>query len=96
MGCGAALATGLGFVCFVVINPCVLPATELIWASFLFVSQIAQSYPQVLKDEEKRQLYDQFGAEAAERGTPPPQNPFGGFQVGLMIYYIIGSFSYNT
>ena len=24
MGCGAAEATGLGFVCFVVINPCVL------------------------------------------------------------------------
>ena len=34
MGCGDAEATGLGFVCCVVINPCVL-STELIWA-FLF------------------------------------------------------------
>ena len=26
MGCGAAEATGLVFVCFVIINPCVLSA----------------------------------------------------------------------
>ena len=31
MGYGAAEATGPGFVCFVVINPCVLSATEFIW-----------------------------------------------------------------
>ena len=35
MGCGAAEATGLGFVCFVVINPGVLSPRELIQA-FLF------------------------------------------------------------
>ena len=28
-GCGAAEATGLGFVCFVVINPCVLSANSV-------------------------------------------------------------------
>ena len=32
----ASEATGLGFVCFVVINPCVLSANKLIWA-FLFL-----------------------------------------------------------
>ena len=30
MGCGAAEATGLGFVCFVVINPCVLLANKVV------------------------------------------------------------------
>ena len=37
IGCGAAEATDLGFVCFV-INPCVLLATELIWVFFCFIN----------------------------------------------------------
>mgnify|MGYP003571746643 CR=1 FL=1 len=36
MGCGAAEATGLGFVCFVVINPCVLSANRVDLGFFLF------------------------------------------------------------
>ena len=35
MGCGAAEATGLGFVCFVVINPRVLSSKVLILGLFL-------------------------------------------------------------
>ena len=34
MGCGAAEATGLGFVCFVVINPCVSSVNRVVF--FLF------------------------------------------------------------
>ena len=37
MGCGAAEATGLGFVCFIVINPCVLSANR-VDLGFFFVS----------------------------------------------------------
>ena len=45
MGC-AAEATGLGFICFFVINPRVLSATKLIWLLFLFVcSWVFQFYP---------------------------------------------------
>ena len=36
MGCGAAEATGLGFVCFVVINPWVLSANRVDLGFFLF------------------------------------------------------------
>ena len=36
MGCGAAEATGLGFVCFVVINPCVLSANRVFFWFILF------------------------------------------------------------
>ena len=36
MGCGAAEATGLGFVCFVVINPRVLSANKVDLGSFFF------------------------------------------------------------
>ena len=34
MGCGAAEATDLGFVCFVVINPCVLSAYRVYFGIF--------------------------------------------------------------
>ena len=37
MGCGAAEATGLGFVCFVVINPRVLSANSVDLGFFLFL-----------------------------------------------------------
>ena len=36
MGCGAAEATGLGFVCFIVINPCVLSTNIVDFGLFLF------------------------------------------------------------
>ena len=36
MGCGAAEATGLGFVCFVVTNPCVLSANKVDLGFFCF------------------------------------------------------------
>ena len=36
MGCGATEATGLGFVCFVVINPHVLTANRVDFGLFLF------------------------------------------------------------
>ena len=36
IGCGATEATGLGFVCFVVINPCVLSANRVDLGFFLF------------------------------------------------------------
>ena len=36
VGCGAAEATGPGFVCFVVINPCVLSANRVVFGLFLF------------------------------------------------------------
>ena len=38
MGCGAAEATGLGFVCFVVINPCVLSANRVDLVFFCFIN----------------------------------------------------------
>ena len=38
MGCGAAEATGLGFVCFVVINPCVLSANKVMILGIFFDS----------------------------------------------------------
>ena len=38
MGCGAAEATGLGFVCFVVINPCVLSANRVDFGLFCFIN----------------------------------------------------------
>ena len=37
MGCGAAEATGLGFVCFVVINPPVLSANRVDFGLFCFI-----------------------------------------------------------
>ena len=37
MGCGAAEATGLGFVCFVVINPPVLSANIVDLGFFCFI-----------------------------------------------------------
>mgnify|MGYP003571757333 CR=1 FL=1 len=42
MGCGAAEATVLGFVCFVVINPCMFSANRV--DSGFFVSSIFQLY----------------------------------------------------
>ena len=46
MGCGgAAEATGLGFVCFVVINTCVLSANRVDFGFFFFVSYIVQFTP---------------------------------------------------
>ena len=44
MGCGAAEATGLNFVCFVVINPR-MQSTDLIWA-FLFIYQFYPHPPE--------------------------------------------------
>ena len=38
MGCVAAEATGLGFVCFVVINPCVLSANRVYLGFFCFIN----------------------------------------------------------
>ena len=38
MGCGAAEATGLGFVCFVVISPCVLSANRVDLGFFCFIN----------------------------------------------------------
>ena len=43
MGCGGAEAIGLGFVCFVVINPRVLSANRVDLSSFSFI--IFQFYP---------------------------------------------------
>ena len=37
MRCGAAEATGLGFVCFVFINPCVLSANRVDNGLFLYL-----------------------------------------------------------
>ena len=49
MGCSAAEATGLGFVCFIVINPLCCQPTELIWV-FLFhkLSNLPPPPPQVM------------------------------------------------
>ena len=38
MGCSAAEATGLGFVCFAVLNPCVLSANRVDFGLFCFIS----------------------------------------------------------
>ena len=38
MGSGAAEATGLGFFCFVVINPCVLAANRVDFGFFCFIN----------------------------------------------------------
>ena len=37
MGYGAAEATGLGFVCFIVVNPCVLSANRVGLGLFCFI-----------------------------------------------------------
>ena len=36
--CGAEEATGMGFVCFVVINPCVLSANRVDFGFFCFIN----------------------------------------------------------
>ena len=38
IGCGAAEATGMGFVCFVAINPCVLSANRVDLGLFYFIN----------------------------------------------------------
>ena len=38
MGCGAAEATGLDFVCFIVINPCVLSTNRVDLGSFCIIN----------------------------------------------------------
>ena len=40
MACGVAEATGLGFVCFAVINPCVLTANKVDFGLFLLPPRI--------------------------------------------------------
>ena len=45
IGCGAAEATGLGFVCSVVINSRVLLANRVDLGFFVFVSYIFQFFP---------------------------------------------------
>ena len=46
MGCGAAEATGLGFVCFVVLNPCVFSANRVDLGFFVLNIPIFHPPPQ--------------------------------------------------
>ena len=57
MGCGAAEATDLAFVCFVVINPRVLLANRVDFGLF-FVSYIFQFTPPPQPNEGVRQEWD--------------------------------------
>ncbi len=43
--------------------------------------EVTKAY-EVLSDSQKRQTYDQFGAQAFEQGGPTGQGPFGGTQGG--------------
>ena len=78
MGCGAVEATGLGFFCFVVINPCVVSCqpTELFWVDFGLFCFISfpillppPSLPQAAQVAQVQAMQQQTSAAAAA-GTP--------------------------
>ena len=58
MGCGAAQSTGLGFVCFVVINPRVLSVNGVDFGIFLFhkFSNLPHPPPQGLQTTVNKDL----------------------------------------
>src|SRR3990172_9917075 len=44
--------------------------------------ELSQAY-EVLNDEEKKRIYDQFGEEGVKQGGGPNINPFAGFPLNI-------------